>query len=112
MKTGTEVAMKVDIRRQRATALVHAILQEIREPIDEVRHDPDFNAEREIYGKLMALLTQEGAEVLTDWHRTEYGLPPRGPDGWTAEELHVLERARMEAMLRPISMVLETPKDR
>jgi hypothetical protein len=53
---------------------------------------------RELFDKLHA----EGVEIITDATRAEAGLPPRGPDGWTQDELVALEHRRLEVMMAPM----------
>lgn len=54
------------------------------------------------YNALLAMLEQSGAEVITDDVRKAAGLPPRGPYGTTAEELHAMENYRLRALLAPL----------
>lgn len=92
--------MRTDRRRLRAMALEHAILYIVGKHIrDEDRaHDCMRAISHELFDKLYA----EGGEIITDTTRAEAGLPPRGPDGWTHEELINLERRRLEIMMAPI----------
>ncbi len=93
----SEMSLRYDLRRRRATALTAAVLGEMRRQGVDL-HD-DY---RGIHDALMNVFTQEGVEVVTDYTRAEAGLPPRGPDGWTLEEMAALERARLEAITAPI----------
>ena len=86
---------RMDVRRRRAESLAVAILREID---DHVARE----SWRDIHHKLLDLLTMEGVEILTDADRATIGLPPRGPDGWTAEEIVALENHRLQALLRPM----------
>lgn len=47
-----------------------------------------------------------GVEFVTDYDREQCGLPPRGPEGWTVEELMLLERVRLSRMLAPPPMMI------
>jgi hypothetical protein len=61
---------------------------------------------REINYDLMELCMKEGVEILTDYTRTEIGLPQRGPDGWTMEEIIALEKCRLDMMYAPLTMTV------
>lgn len=87
-----------NMRRQRANAIVHLVLGIVREQRD--RHGDDW--ERYAARELFEQITTEGMEIVTDACRAAAGLSPRGPLGWTAEELAVLEATRLDALLRPI----------
>lgn len=97
--TATEMSMRTNIRRQRADVLMNEILQAIRPFVDR-------ESEEEIYHSLVNLLREHGAEIVTDHTRKEAGLPPRGPDGWTVEEMMALEKMRLDALYRPFSMIV------
>ena len=87
---------RADLRQKRATMLASAVFREIDEYLrDDIRRN-------DVFDKLMDIFTQQGVEVLTDYDRQTCGLPPRGPDGWTAEELIALEENRLAALLAPI----------
>lgn len=90
------VMLRQDRRHLRAHSLVAAAMDRL-EPVlgPEVRR-------RNIANALFEVFMAEGVEVLTDYTRQELGLPPRGPDGWTAEEVLALEARRLEAMLTPM----------
>lgn len=61
---------------------------------------------RAVGEELMRQFTDNGVEVLTDWHRSQAGLQPRGPDGWTIEELFTYERLLLECIGKPIVMAM------
>ncbi len=84
-----------DRRRTRAMPIVHAIIHIVRK---YVREDRESEALRDLSHKLFEKMHRDGAEIITDADRAEAGLPPRGPDGWTMEELALLEARRMERM--------------
>lgn len=88
---------RVDARRLRAEVLVHDVLQKLRPYIAE-------GSEREVYYALLESFCQQGVEVLTDHVRHELGLRPRGPDGWTADEIMALEQHRLHRLLAPIAV--------
>lgn len=98
MKTSS-ILERPNRRHQRAAALLAAVYQAIA-PYLDAREDPG-----EVRGLIMDLLTAEGVEVLTDRMRADIGLSPRGPDGWTAEEILALEAHRLDAMLRPLPLL-------
>lgn len=54
----------------------------------------------DVYNALMTTLMELGVEVITDDMRNQVGLPARGPDGWTPDELIALETARLDAILK------------
>ncbi len=58
------------------------------------------------YDELMKLFWNGGFDILTDADRAEAGLPIRGRNGWTVDELRELERYRLEAMMRPLTVTV------
>ena len=97
--TATALSKRIDMRRRRAYVLASSIMQELQHLIPDANH-------REAYDRLRDLLTAKGVEVLTDHDREQLGLAPRGPDGWTVEEILALEQLRVIALTRPISMTV------
>lgn len=89
-----------DLRRRRAERLVAAIMHEAyKNPaLDEVYRD--------MADVLIKVLSEEGVEVLTDYDREQCGLPARGPDGWTIDEIVALERRRLEVLTRPLTFTV------
>lgn len=88
---------RIDLRKVRADQAVTSILHYILD-----RYVPSAcreDAHRDLYQKFM----EAGAEILTDAHRQEAGLPPRGPDGWTLEEIIALEKHRLEMLTKPLA---------
>lgn len=85
----------MDRRRIRADQILAAVLHAI-EPFVK---DGEMN---DAARSLTALLRTEGAEIVTDAMRADAGLPPRGPDGWTADELRAVEAHRLSLMLQPL----------
>jgi predicted subunit of tRNA(5-methylaminomethyl-2-thiouridylate) methyltransferase len=97
-------ALRVDYRRMRIQPLLHQILHIVSNHLS----DDDYrrNAIRELHNELFDKLHEEGVEIVTDHTRAAMGLPPRGPDGWTAEEIMALEKRRLELMLAPIPPIV------
>jgi len=60
----------------------------------------------DVYNALMTTLMELGVEVITDDMRNQVGLPARGPDGWTPDELIALETARLDAITRPLAPIV------
>lgn len=100
-ETATEILMRdqfrVDLRRRRAEALASAVLQKINGFLAE-------EDRKDTYCALMELFLGSGVEVLTDEDRRQAGLPSRDDYGWTPQELSALELARLETMVKPLSM--------
>jgi hypothetical protein len=101
--TATDAMMRLDLRRRRAMGLTAAVLRELPDHCDPHRWKED------VHDALMRVFAGEGVEVLTDYDRTTLGLPPRGPDGWTPEELLALERRHLELLTRPPEMIIPMP---
>jgi hypothetical protein len=98
--SATDQMLRIDLRRRRAEVLCHGVMQAIDPYLDRDA------SRRDIYEALMKLFHQEGVEVLSDYDRQQYGLPPRGPDGWTVEEIVALEEKRLEMLRRPLTMTV------
>ena len=92
--------MRADLRRLRAHALTAHILHIVEKYLSD--EDRRNKALRELSRELDEELWRAGVEIVTDQIRTQCGLPPRGLDGWTVDELIILERKRIEAMLSPM----------
>ncbi len=104
MQSITATELRHDHRRHRARSITAMILQVLEK---HLRHDADLQA---IHDDLVKQLHDAGAEIVSDLDRAQHGLPPRGPDGWTGDELRELEQARLTAMLRPANPVfLKSP---
>lgn len=95
---------RIDRRRLRLQPLLHEILQIVEKHLSD--EDMRRNAMREIHCDLFDKFHEQGVEIITDYTRQEAGLPPRGPDGWTTEELIALEQRRLELMRRPMQFVV------
>jgi hypothetical protein len=85
-------------RRRRADMLAARIFSSIKDLVSD-------RARRHVYAAIIDTLMAEGAEVVTDEMRAQAGLPERGPDGVTTEELWLLEEFRIQAMQRPLTVV-------
>jgi hypothetical protein len=95
--SATQRGALLDIRKLRADAIAHEILRAIRPFLSD-----DRDAERDATRAMQALLLKHGAEIVTDRVREDFGLPPRGPEGWTASELLAVEQIRLGMLLRPL----------
>ena len=84
-----------DLRRQRATQLTAALMQELDDII------PD-DQRRETYDRLMGLFYENGAALLTDQDREWLGLERRDALGWTPSER--LLRKKQELDLLHVAM--------
>lgn len=49
-----------------------------------------------------------GVEMISDYTRQELQMPPRGPDGWTREEIILYEGRLKGLLLEPPFLVLKT----
>lgn len=87
---------RLDHRQRRAQSVAHEVFR----VVDPFLH-PEADG-RDVMRAIMDVLMREGVEVLTDYYRQEMGLPPRGPDGWTVEEIVAFERAMIERMIAPL----------
>lgn len=110
MAKAFEQLMRADVRRLRSHALVSHILHIVEKHLSG--EDNRRNAMRDISYELDEKFRAEGVEIITDATRAEAGLMPRGPDGWTIEELQILERRRIEAMysIAPPVMIVKEGK--
>lgn len=120
MKDTTPTDMRLNIRQRRADTVLHEVMRifvPYIKSLSEYRReqekdclfpDESFCDERELYrevaDKLMKMLHAQGAEIVSDNIRQEVGLPPRGPDGWTAEELLALEQCRLGVLTKPFGI--------
>lgn len=102
MRTATQVSMRLNLRRRRSDMLTHEVMRRLERYIDR-------DAISAAHSQLRELFEEQGVDILTDYDRKEYGLPPRGPDGWTVEEIVALEQRRLELMYAPMPpMILRT----
>ena len=91
-----------DLRRMRAMELTSHIMQIIGKYITNYEDGYLKKAHQDLFDALYFA----GVEVITDHVRSQNGLPPRGPKGWTNEELHIMEQRRIQAMLAPIPPII------
>lgn len=90
---------RIDKRRLRAMALTSQIMSIVSKYIP---HDRERDPMRDLAYELQEAMEKNGAEIISDFDRQEWGLPPRGPDGWTIEEIMAMEKRRLEIMLAPM----------
>jgi DUF1009 family protein len=83
-----------NLRAWRAQRLARAVVEKIRPNLAD-------GEEASVLAELTQVFSDLGVEVLTDEDRAEYGLPPRGPDGWTEEEIKAIEQRRRAALGMP-----------
>ncbi len=103
MSKAIDQIQRVDKRRMRAMALTGHILQIVGRYIP---HNSERDPMRDLAYELQEALEKVGAEVVSDFDRQQYGLPPRGPDGWTMDEIIALEQRRLEMMYAPMPPVI------
>ena len=99
----TDRIERINKRRMRAMSLTAQIMQLVSK---HVPYDPDRDLMRDLHYELLEALERHGAEIVSDFDRQEFGLPPRGPDGWTMEEIIALEQRRMEMLTRPMAPMI------
>jgi len=88
----------IDRRSPRAQQLVAMIMEILKGRIVAGEYGS-------VLTELMDLLWCQGAQVVTDADRQQAGLPPRNHHGMTLEELAILERRQIEAMLEPHEVI-------
>jgi len=108
MRTATQEIMRIDLRRRRADLLAAAVFERLWPRINAIHPDdlPDRVA-RVVHDTVLDVFSEQGVEVVTDHDRAAIGLPPRGPDGWTVEEMAALERRRLELLTAPLVMPMK-----
>jgi hypothetical protein len=92
-----------DKRMHRAQVLTAQIMR-LADPY--ICSHGESNGHRRFYDELMKLFWNGGFDVLTDADRAEAGLPIRGRNGWTEDELQAFERYKLEAMMRPLTVTV------
>ena len=95
-----------NLRLRRAEALAHRVLSIVDPYLCD--HIEGIHVRREVSDALIRLFAEIGADVVTDCDRQEAHLPPRGPTGWTAEELIALEKRRIDALYAPLAPIVIT----
>ncbi len=98
-----EMMQRVDKRRLRAQALTAHIMHIVGKYVDR---DRERDCMRDLTRELLDELYARGVEIITDEDRIAAGLPPRGPDGWTMEEIVALEKRRLELMYAPMPPII------
>lgn len=86
-----------DRRRQQVMAVIALIMDAIGKHIPD-----DGHSRKHATYDLLDALDGAGIDIITNDDRAKAGLPPRGPKGWTDQELKILDLKRMEAMLAPM----------
>lgn len=94
-----------NLRLQRAMGLAHEIDRGIQKAAPELFDGASSRERKDIHYAILEALMSAGAELVTDHDRQEAGLPPRGPEGWTLEELHAFKRTMLDAMIAPPQMI-------
>lgn len=103
MTKALDQIQRIDKRRLRAMALAAQIMHIVGKYIPD---DRERDAMRDLHYELQEALEKVGAEIVSDFDRQQYGLPPRGPDGWTMEEIVRLEERRLELMFAPMPPIV------
>lgn len=97
--------MRPDRRRQRAQMFSAQVMRIVDRYVcdhGEENHDNHKHLHRELF----KLFYDDGFDTVTDLDRANAGLPLRDDKGWTADELRVIEMARVEQMLRPLKAII------
>jgi trimethylamine:corrinoid methyltransferase-like protein len=94
---------RINLRYHRAMRLVAATFDAIQDHLSD-------DARRPVHDALLKLFTEEGIEVLTDADRAALRLSPRGPDGWTDEEIVALDQRVIKAMIAQPPVMVAWPK--
>lgn len=95
-----------DMRRLRADALTAHVMRVISPFITDYENNAHARAQEE----LRKVFHSAGVEIVTDIDRAQAGLMPRNDQGYTVEELQILDMRRREAMLRPLPItILDKP---
>lgn len=104
MTTAAAKIERLNLRETRARQMASHIIHTLRPYLAEDCMPSAYNA-------LVETLMIDGVEVLTDHDRDTHGLPPRGEDGWTHEELVALESSRLENLSRRLPWFVPTKDD-
>lgn len=103
MRTAADQIPRIDKRRMRAMAMTAQIMQIVGKYVDR---DRERDCMRDLTYELQEAMEKVGAEVVSDFDRQQYGMSPRGPDGWTMEEIIELEKRRLEMMYAPMPTMI------
>lgn len=93
-----------DLRHRRAMSLTAMVMRIVDDHTRDIRDDSRFL--RKINDALMDAFMADGVDILNDFDRERMGLPPRGPDGWTVEEILALDQRRLDAMRADVAPVI------
>lgn len=93
-------------RYHRAMRLQAELMHRLAPLFDQVQGADEFDLYKHAARAIHELLMTEGVEVMTDADRQQAGLPPRGPDGWTMDEMLAFEKYRLEWMIKPRPMLI------
>lgn len=103
--TATSQMMRMNKREYRARNLSSYIMNKIYDALiaadQEHRSLPRF-----VENALLETFMTKGIDIVSDYERQEYGLPPRDEYGYTLEELHALEEKKLELMRRPMPSII------
>ncbi len=94
METATQTVerdYRIDIRKQQAEAISHAIWSEIKGLIPP-------NIEREVFTRIFETVHRNGVMLVRDSERQKLGLDPCDLKGWTPSERLTFEQDRIAAM--------------
>ena len=98
---------------ERRRRWAHAVTSHIMHMIGKYLCDHgDAHGARDASSELFEALYESGAYIVTDSDRTAAGLLPRGPYGFTQEELAIMEAKRVQAMLGPMPPMIHHPTRR
>lgn len=100
-----------DMRRRRAEMFTAMVMREVEPHLDRSKEALDHRVREQVYMRLSRLFAQIGVDVLTDFDREQIGLPLRGDQGWTADELRAYEHAKVQAFSRPIFMGVDLARE-
>lgn len=95
-------------RRMRAEALASEVFRVLHLHAPYPATDYEVAYEKAVRRALLEAFETAGVEILTDHIRQEAGLPSRGPDGWTIEEIIALEERRLAVMRQPLTHFVQT----
>jgi hypothetical protein len=111
MRKALDQIERQNLRHRRAMMLTAAVLRIVDEHTRHLR-DPEDRYMRNIHDAVMDAFMAEGVDVLTDHDRAQIGLAPRGPDGWTMEEIIAMDERRLAHMRTPMpAMILPAGTD-
>lgn len=96
-----------DMRRLRADALTAHVMRIISPYITDYENNLHAKAHEALY----KVFHDAGVEVITDMDRAAAGLMPRDDQGYTRDELQILEMRRREAMMRPLPVSISLIKE-